>query len=57
MKRAFMLMILLHIKKLYVINIFSRWIEAMRTEMDSMYANQVWTLVNPPEGIVPIGCK
>ena len=35
----------------------SRWIEAMRTEMDSMYANQVWTLVDPPEGIVPIGFK
>ena len=29
----------------------------MRTEMDSMYANQVWKLVDPPEGIVPIGCK
>ena len=25
--------------------------------MDSMYANQVWTLVDPLEGIVPIGCK
>ena len=25
--------------------------------MDSMYANQVWTLVDPHEGIVPIGCK
>ena len=35
----------------------SKWLEAMRTEMDSMYANQVWTLVDPPEGIVPIGCK
>ena len=22
-----------------------------------MYANQVWTLVDPPKGIVPIGCK
>ena len=22
-----------------------------------MYANQVWTLVNPPEGVKPIGCK
>ena len=22
-----------------------------------MYTNQVWTLVNPPEGIKPIGCK
>ena len=29
----------------------------MKAEMDSMYANQVWTLVNPLEGIIPIGCK
>ena len=36
---------------------YSRWIEAMRTEMDFMYANQVWTLIDPLEGIVPIGCK
>ena len=34
-----------------------RWLEAMRTEIDSMYTNQVWTLIDPPEGIVPIGCK
>ena len=25
--------------------------------MDSMYANHIWTLIDPPEGIVPIGCK
>ena len=25
--------------------------------MDSMYSNKVWTLVDPPEGIVPVGCK
>ena len=25
--------------------------------MDSMYENQVWTLVYPSEGIKPIGCK
>ena len=25
--------------------------------MDSMYTNQVWTLVDPPKGIKPIGCK
>ncbi|KAK8557935.1 hypothetical protein V6N12_010158 [Hibiscus sabdariffa] len=25
--------------------------------MDSMSDNQVWTLVEPPEGITPIGCK
>jgi hypothetical protein len=29
----------------------------MKAEMDSMYANQVWELVDPPEGIVPIGNK
>ena len=29
----------------------------MKIEMNFMYANQVWTLVDPPEGIVPIGCK
>ena len=34
-----------------------RWLEAMRSEMDSMYVNQVWTLVDAPEGVSPIGCK
>ncbi|KAK8505509.1 hypothetical protein V6N12_075851 [Hibiscus sabdariffa] len=34
-----------------------KWFEAMRSEMDSMSNNQVWTLVEPPEGIKPIGCK
>ncbi|CAL9011892.1 unnamed protein product [Prunus brigantina] len=34
-----------------------KWQETMKSEMDSMYANQVWTLVDPPEGIVPIGNK
>ena len=29
----------------------------MRAKMDSMYANQVWSLVDPPEGVIPIGCK
>ena len=33
----------------------SKWLEAMRTEMDSIYANQVWMLVDSPEDIVPIG--
>ena len=26
-----------------------KWLEAMRSEMDSMYANKVWTLVDIPE--------
>ncbi|KAK8512071.1 hypothetical protein V6N12_018552 [Hibiscus sabdariffa] len=34
-----------------------KWLEAMRSEMVSMSNNQVWTLVEPPEGIKPIGCK
>ncbi|KAL4301844.1 hypothetical protein GQ457_10G007880 [Hibiscus cannabinus] len=36
---------------------YEKWLEAMRSEMDSMSDNQVWTLVEPPEGIKPIGCK
>jgi len=28
-----------------------KWIEAMKFEMDSMYTNQVWNLVEVPEGI------
>ena len=34
-----------------------KWLEAMKSEMDSMYLNQVWDLVDPPEGIIPIGNK
>ena len=29
----------------------------MKLEIDSMYTNKLWTLVDPPEGIKPIGCK
>ena len=29
----------------------------MRSEMESMYENQVWTLVDPLEGVKPIRCK
>ncbi|XP_020081112.1 uncharacterized protein LOC109704749 [Ananas comosus] len=34
-----------------------KWLDAMKSEIDSMHSNQVWVLVDPPEGIVPIGCK
>ncbi|KAL0411477.1 UNVERIFIED_CONTAM: hypothetical protein Slati_3737400 [Sesamum latifolium] len=34
-----------------------KWLEAMRFEMDSMGSNQVWTLVDPPKGVRPVGCK
>ena len=29
----------------------------MKSKMNSMYTNQVWTLVDPPEGIKSKGCK
>ena len=34
-----------------------KWQEAMDFEIDSMYVNQVWSLVDAPEGVNPIGCK
>ena len=34
-----------------------RWLGAMKSEMESMEIHGVWTLVDPPEGIKPIGCK
>ncbi|KAL0420316.1 UNVERIFIED_CONTAM: Retrovirus-related Pol polyprotein from transposon TNT 1-94 [Sesamum latifolium] len=34
-----------------------KWLEAMKFEMDSMGSNQVWTLVDPPKDIRPVGCK
>ena len=33
------------------------WVKAMKSELDSMYSNQVWDLVKAPNGIKPIGCK
>ena len=33
------------------------WIQAMKSELDSMYSNQVWDLVKAPNGIKPIDCK
>ena len=35
----------------------AKWLEAMKCEMDSMYQNQVWDLVDATEGVKPIGCK
>ncbi|KAL0313397.1 UNVERIFIED_CONTAM: Retrovirus-related Pol polyprotein from transposon RE2 [Sesamum radiatum] len=34
-----------------------KWLEAMKFEMDSVGSNQVWTLVDPPKGVRPVGCK
>ncbi|KAK4397625.1 Retrovirus-related Pol polyprotein from transposon TNT 1-94 [Sesamum angolense] len=37
--------------------ILGKWIEAMKSEMDSMSSNQVWTLVDRPKGVRPVRCK
>ena len=29
----------------------------MKSEIQSMYDNQVWTLIDPPEGLKTFGCK
>ena len=34
-----------------------KWLEAMDLEIESMHSNSVWTLVDAPEQIRPIGCK
>ena len=34
-----------------------KWLNAMKLEIDSIHSNQVWTLIDPLEDIVPIGCK
>ncbi|KAL0367344.1 UNVERIFIED_CONTAM: Retrovirus-related Pol polyprotein from transposon TNT 1-94 [Sesamum radiatum] len=34
-----------------------KWLEAIKFQMDSMGSNQVWTLIDPPKGVRPVGCK
>ena len=34
-----------------------KWLQAMKSDMQSMYDNQVWNLVDPPEVAKVIGCK
>ena len=35
----------------------NEWLKAIKSEMESMYENQVWNLEELPEGVKPIGCK
>ena len=35
----------------------TEWLKAMESEIESMHQNQVWKLVDPPEGVKPIECK
>ncbi|KAK4380832.1 Copia protein [Sesamum angolense] len=34
-----------------------KWLEVMKSEMNSKGSNQVWTLVNPSKSVRPVGCK
>ena len=34
-----------------------KWLEAMKSEMQSMSNNQVWELVDLPDQVRPIGCR
>ncbi|KAL0287935.1 UNVERIFIED_CONTAM: Retrovirus-related Pol polyprotein from transposon TNT 1-94 [Sesamum calycinum] len=34
-----------------------KWLEAIKSKIDSMSSNQVWTLMDRPKGVKPIGCK
>ena len=34
-----------------------KWSETMKSKMESMKINNVWTLVGPLEDVKPIGCK
>lgn len=36
---------------------FILWIDAMKSKMCSMYKNEIWTLENVPDGVIPISCK
>ena len=33
------------------------WFKSMDREMESMYSNSVWSLVEAPKEVKPIGCK
>ena len=33
------------------------WVKTMKSELDSMYSNQVWDLVKAPNAIKPVGYK
>ena len=33
------------------------WIKAMKSELDSVYSNQVWDLIKVLHGIKHVGCK
>ena len=36
---------------------FEKWLGAIKSEIQSMYDNQLWTLIDPPKGLKTIGCN
>ena len=36
---------------------FEKWLDVTKLKINSMHSNQVWTLVDPLDGIVSIRCK
>ena len=34
-----------------------KWQDAVNQELESMYSNSIWELVDPPKDVKPIGCK
>ena len=34
-----------------------KWLQAMKSKMQSMYDNRIWNLVDPPKGVNVNGCK
>jgi hypothetical protein len=36
---------------------FEKWLGAMKSEIQSMHDNQIWILVDPIDGVRPIGCR
>jgi hypothetical protein len=36
---------------------YEKWFGALKSEIKSMHDNQVWNLIDPIDGVRPIGCK
>ena len=36
---------------------FEKWQDAMKSEIESMKENQIWNLIDPPDGVRTIECK
>ena len=34
-----------------------KWLNVMNQEIESMHSNSIWTLIDAPKQIRPIGCK